>query len=34
MARFDASYQSGENIMTNDKLQTVVQALENGVRGV
>jgi len=34
MARFDSSYQPGESIMTNDKLQTVVHALENGVKGV
>lgn len=34
IARFDASYQHGRSIMTNEYLQTVVQALENGVRGV
>lgn len=34
MSRFDASYKPGENIMTNEKLETVVQALEDGVKGV
>lgn len=34
MSRFDASYKSGTNIMTNEKLETVVQALEDGVKGV
>lgn len=34
MSRFDASYKSGANIMTNEKLEIVVQALEDGVKGV
>jgi NhaA family Na+:H+ antiporter len=34
MSRFDSSYKSGANIMTNEKLETVVQALEDGVKGV
>ena len=34
MSRFDDSYKSGPNIMTNEKLVTVVQALEDGVKGV
>lgn len=32
--RFDASYQHGRSIMTNEKLQTVVQTLENGAQRV
>ena len=32
--RFDASNQTGSNIMTNVKLHTIVQALDNGVSGV
>ncbi|MDD4962962.1 MAG: Na+/H+ antiporter NhaA [Gallionella sp.] len=32
--RFDASHQQGGNIMTNEKLYSVVQTLEQGVRGV
>jgi len=34
MARFDASHQPGQSIMTNDKLRAVVQTLENGVHNV
>jgi NhaA family Na+:H+ antiporter len=34
IARFDASHEAGKSIMTNDKLQTVVQTLENGVQQV
>lgn len=34
IARYDASHQQGDNIMTNEKLYTVVQTLEKGVRGV
>jgi len=34
IARFDASHETGKSIMTNDKLQTVVQTLENGVQRV
>jgi len=34
MSRFDTSHKSGGNIMTNEKLGTVVQALEDGVKGV
>jgi NhaA family Na+:H+ antiporter len=34
MARFDASHQPGESIMTNDALRAVVQTLENGVHKV
>jgi NhaA family Na+:H+ antiporter len=34
IARFDASHESGKSIMTNEKLQTVVQSLENGVHQV
>lgn len=34
MGRFDASHQQDANIMTNEKLQTVVQALEQGVNRV
>lgn len=34
MQRFDASYQRGKNIMTNDELRSVVQTLENGVHSV
>lgn len=34
MQRFDASHQPGQSIMTNDKLRSVVQTLENGVRSV
>ena len=33
-ASFDASYKPGESIMVNEKLESVVQALENGVKGV
>lgn len=32
--RFDANHQQGGNIMTNEKLYSVVQTLEQGVRGV
>lgn len=32
IARFDASHEPGKSILTNDKLQTVVQALEAGVQ--
>ncbi len=32
--RFDANHQQGGNIMTNEKLYSVVQMLEQGVRGV
>ena len=32
--RFDASHQMGGNIMTNETLYSVVQTLEQGVRGV
>ncbi|HYD33837.1 MAG TPA: Na+/H+ antiporter NhaA [Methylophilaceae bacterium] len=34
MSRFDAHYKKGVSIMTNEKLETVVQALEDGVKGV
>ena len=34
MSRFDASYRAGANIMTNEKLEIVVQALDDGVKGV
>ena len=34
IARFDASHEHGKSILTNDKLQTVVQTLENGVQQV
>lgn len=34
MSRFDANYKSGTTIMANEKLETVVQALEDGVKGV
>ncbi len=34
LARFDASYQPGTSIMTNDELRAVVQALDNGVVAV
>lgn len=34
MTHFDTSYQSGHNIMANEKLQTIVHALDNGVRDV
>jgi NhaA family Na+:H+ antiporter len=34
VARFDDSHRQDSNILTNEKLQTVVQALEKGVRGV
>lgn len=34
IARFDASHEAGKSILTNDKLQTVVQTLENGVQQV
>jgi NhaA family Na+:H+ antiporter len=34
IARFDASHEPGKSILTNDKLQTVVQTLENGVQQV
>jgi NhaA family Na+:H+ antiporter len=34
MGRFDASHRQGGNIMTNEKLYSVVQALERGVQGV
>ncbi len=34
MARFDASHQPGQSIMTNDALRAVVQTLENGVHKV
>lgn len=34
MSRFDASYKAVPNIMTNDKLETIVQGLEDGVKGV
>ena len=32
--RFDASYERGQSIMTNDELRAVVQTLENGVQRV
>jgi NhaA family Na+:H+ antiporter len=31
MVKFDASYQPGESILTNDRLRAVVQTLENGL---
>ena len=34
IARFDASHEPGKNILTNEKLQTEVQALKNGVQQV
>ncbi|HEY6094719.1 MAG TPA: Na+/H+ antiporter NhaA [Gallionellaceae bacterium] len=34
MGRFDASHRQDGNIMTNEKLYSVVQALEQGVQGV
>ncbi len=34
MERFEESYKSGSNIMTNVKLRAVIQTLENGVNGV
>lgn len=34
MTHFDASYQTGQNIMANEKLQTIVHTLEHGVSGV
>lgn len=34
LVRYDANLQTDTNIMTNEKLHTVVQTLENGVRGV
>lgn len=34
IARFDASHEPGKSILTNDKLQTVVQTLESGVQQV
>jgi len=34
MRRFDASYQPGQNIMTNESLRGVVQTLSNGVSSV
>lgn len=34
IGQFDASHQQDDNIMTNEKLQTVVQALEQGVHKV
>lgn len=34
IARFDASYQPGTSIMTNDELRAVVQTLDNGVVAV
>ena len=34
MGRFDASHRQDGNIMTNEKLYSVVQALEHGVQGV
>jgi NhaA family Na+:H+ antiporter len=34
LGRYDASLQSDANIMTNEKLYTVVQTLEGGARGV
>lgn len=34
IARFDASHEPGKSILTNEKLQTEVQALENGVQQV
>lgn len=34
IGRFDDSHQQGGNIMTNEKLYSVVQTLEQGVRGV
>jgi NhaA family Na+:H+ antiporter len=34
VANFDASYKSGGSIMTNEKMESVVQALENRVKGV
>ncbi len=34
LVRYDASVQAGSNIMTNEKLHTIVQTLEHGARGV
>jgi len=34
MERFDASHTPGQSIMTNDRLRSVVYALENGTRNV
>ncbi len=34
VARFDASYQPGTSIMTNDELRAVVQSLDNGIVAV
>ena len=34
MHSFDASHKPGQSIMTNEKLRSVVQTLENGVRSV
>lgn len=34
MKRFDASHEPGKSILTNDKLNAVVQTLENGVKSV
>lgn len=34
LGRYDANLRHDTNIMTNEKLHTVVQTLENGVRGV
>lgn len=34
LGRYDASIQSGTNIMTNEKLHTIAQTLESGARGV
>lgn len=32
--RFEASYEPGKSIMTNDRLRAIVQTLNNGVKGV
>ncbi len=34
MSRFDASYQHGKSIMTNESLRGIVQTLNNGVNSV
>jgi len=34
LVRYDASILSGSNIMTNEKLHTIIQTLESGARGV
>ncbi len=34
MQKFDNSHQTGNNIMTNDKLRSVVRTIENGIHGV